>query len=249
MKTESVFDSREARYSDTARFLEKVSVESDSECWLWQSYKRDNGYGLFWFNGKLVRAHRFSYSLFYQIPLDPEEVLCHRCDEKLCVNPHHMFVGTRADNVRDMREKGRGKLPNEFFGANNRRGVDLSCSKLSEEQVLEIRLRRVKGESLLDLSHAFQVVESVISEICRGRAWSHLPGPTTHRHGNTRFSQEEVENIRARVSAGEQRKVIAAELGVAERTIAKYVGIKNRKTKQLVFTEGKYVGPDTDLSR
>lgn len=86
------------------RFLEKVN-KTDS-CWLWTGALNSRGYGAIGVNGKSVSAHRFSYETYIgEIP--PGMVVCHSCDVRNCVNPEHLWVGTSADNNRDMFEKDR----------------------------------------------------------------------------------------------------------------------------------------------
>jgi len=86
------------------RFMEKV--KKTDYCWPFVSIIRTNGYGLFWLNGKNWNAHRASYFLHYgEIP-DGKWVL-HTCDNSACVNPHHLYLGDRHQNARDMVNRGR----------------------------------------------------------------------------------------------------------------------------------------------
>jgi hypothetical protein len=84
-------------------------VEKTDRCWLWLGPKNDRGYGMFFFDGKRVSAARFSWLLRHGL-LPPESLYaCHTCDNPSCVNPDHIWLGTAADNMRDMILKGRSK--------------------------------------------------------------------------------------------------------------------------------------------
>ena len=82
------------------------SVNKTNSCWLWTGPISTNGYGLFCFNSKITRAHRFSFTISKgEIPKD--KIICHKCDIPLCVNPDHLWLGTHADNTADKMKKGR----------------------------------------------------------------------------------------------------------------------------------------------
>ena len=91
------------------KMLSKIN-KTDS-CWLWTGKPNQNGYGRLRINKKTVLAHRLAYELWVgTIPLDKPNVL-HHCDNPPCVNPEHLFVGTQADNIKDMVAKGRNISP------------------------------------------------------------------------------------------------------------------------------------------
>lgn len=84
-----------------------MKVDKAGECWTWTAGRGDHGYGSFTNDdGGAVSAHRFSYELHYG-PIPDGMVVCHRCDNPPCVRPEHLSIGTQADNVQDMFEKGR----------------------------------------------------------------------------------------------------------------------------------------------
>jgi len=117
--------------STIKRFWGKV--DKNKECWEWIGPCNPGGYGNFGLGGKTVSAHRVAWRIARgEIP-DQLWVL-HRCDNRRCVNPDHLFLGTRTDNVRDMGAKGRRRsddcLP---------KGTDCSWAKLTEEQIDRIR--------------------------------------------------------------------------------------------------------------
>lgn len=86
-----------------ARFWSKVSKSEG--CWEWTAALR-SGYGVFYADGRLHRAHRVSWEIANG-PIAEGLLVCHRCDNRRCVRPDHLFLGTSTDNNRDMTEKGR----------------------------------------------------------------------------------------------------------------------------------------------
>ena len=82
-----------------------AKVEKTDGCWLWTASTINSGYGAVGFMGHRTTAHRMSWFLAHGSW--PDLCVLHRCDVKLCVRPDHLFLGTQADNVRDMDEKGR----------------------------------------------------------------------------------------------------------------------------------------------
>jgi hypothetical protein len=86
-----------------------AKVDDAISCWLWTAAVGTDGYGKFWYNGITTHAHRIAFELtFGQIDEDGL-IVCHRCDNPLCVRPDHLFLGTHRDNAVDMVRKGRDR--------------------------------------------------------------------------------------------------------------------------------------------
>src|SRR5690606_11382225 len=138
---------------DLERFWAKV--DKTDTCWLWTSQTR-SGYGLFRLGGKVVSAHRFSYSLVNN--LDESLQVCHTCDVRACVNPEHLFQGTAR------------------VSSDNKINKDRHGFKLSSAQVADIRSREVSVTMCRDLSREFGVSPSEIKNILTGKTYAWLPG-------------------------------------------------------------------------
>ena len=91
-------------YSVTVRFWKRVGIGAPTECWEWQGSGRTDGYGQFFALKRYRATHRFS---FYIANLYYPPVVRHKCDNRKCVNPHHLEGGTQSDNMKDAVKRGR----------------------------------------------------------------------------------------------------------------------------------------------
>lgn len=140
-------------------------------CWEWQGAFHYSGYGLFSFSPERgrqvnIRAHRISYFLTqYKLPM--AKVVCHECDNRKCVKPSHLFIGTRNDNAQDMVRKKRQAV-----------GISVFTTKLTPEEVHQIRiLHHVEGVNCCELARRYCVVPSTIWNAVNNILWRHLPFP------------------------------------------------------------------------
>lgn len=155
--------------ANIARFWEKVSKGDGDECWEWRASLDGRGYGQFSIKtGRNVRAHRFSYTICCgKIPKDL--FVLHRCDNRKCVNPAHLFLGDAGDNIRDCFAKGRAR-PFRGVGEGNGRAV------LTAEKVVVMRRRHKSGDATIrQLREETGLSQAAIWNLVNGRSWKHLP--------------------------------------------------------------------------
>jgi predicted DNA-binding protein (UPF0251 family) len=161
---------------DKNRFWSKVNKHSGvfgadgkfpTECWEWTAAKNNWGYGVFGLNKtkKSVRPHRISWELYYGVIPDDLFVL-HKCDNPCCLNPEHLFLGTQADNMRDMSSKGRAKNGG-FRPVGEKNGM----VKLTDNQAQEIRRLYKEGMPQKDIGKRFGVSQPTVSVIVCRKRW------------------------------------------------------------------------------
>jgi len=144
------------------RFMRHVNRPIDvNECWNWTGYISKSGYGRFKLNEKYDIAHRAAYIL-WKGDIPPKMVVRHTCRNK-CVNPAHLQIGTTADNQRDRIRDGTDPI-----GSRN------NNSKLTENDIHEIRRRHANGETFASIGRSFGVWYTTIVSICKGLTWKHV---------------------------------------------------------------------------
>jgi hypothetical protein len=143
------------------RFWSKV-VRSDG-CWNWSAAHSRDGYGAFLVGGMARRAHRLAYEDAHG-PIPPGLSVLHRCDNRTCVRPSHLYVGTAGDNARDAVSRGRMTAPVI-------QGPDRAHSKLSPALVRDIRRRWVGGEAASALAREVGVSSSLVRRVVRREIW------------------------------------------------------------------------------
>jgi len=93
---------------DKSKFTSYLKIDVNSGCWNWCGYIHPRGYGRLMVNKQCVQAHRYSY-LIHKGIIKNDLFVLHKCDNRKCVNPDHLFLGTAKDNTNDMIKKGRCK--------------------------------------------------------------------------------------------------------------------------------------------
>jgi len=153
----------ELRADELVRFNSKFVRGADDECWPWLASIMKVGYGQFENKLSSNTAHRFSLTIAVGPPPQPNMDCCHTCDFRPCVNPNHLYWGTRQQNVDDARSRGRIPL-----------GEAHANSLLTKVSVAEIKSRARNGEMGTTLAREFGVHPNTIYSILRGDSWRHV---------------------------------------------------------------------------
>lgn len=148
-----------------AHFISKMDEHSDrNKCWNWTGHKFCNGYGCFYVKRRPKTAHRIAWEwLVGSIP----DGLCvlHKCDNRACCNPDHLFIGTKKDNTQDCIRKGRFKtLPGE---GNHQ-------ARFTNSAVMEMRSLFSSGKSKAEIARMYSTTSSRIRQIVNRKEWVHI---------------------------------------------------------------------------
>lgn len=154
------------------RFWSKAERRAPDECWPWLAFT-SGGYGIFWFNGKPERSQRVAWTLVNG-PIPDGLFVLHRCDVRHCVNPSHLFLGTHADNMADMKAKGRSVCPMKGKSNISARGENGWISKLDDASVRNIRDLVAQGVGHRTLARRYGVDHKTIGAVVHRRTWRHV---------------------------------------------------------------------------
>lgn len=223
------------RVSALERFEMKFVKGSEAECWSWLAAKTPKGYGKLMVDTEtkvFEVAHRFSYKQYVgEIP--EGFVVRHKCDNPSCVNPYHLELGTDKDNVHDCIKRGRFNAYGKRKKGSDKtallikmsRGENNSGSKLTDEQVEEIRQLRKGGMTVEYIAEKFNVSSSYVSKICRhaarNLATNHVPGFVTNKSqgvGDARkkVTEEMKEQVLALTKKGKTHRETADIVGLSQ---------------------------------
>lgn len=183
------------------RFWDKVH-KSDG-CWTWEGRHQRIGYGIFWIDSNPYLAHRVSYTMAFG-PIPEGLCVCHRCDNRACVRPSHLFLGTQRDNMLDMSRKRRRHC-------------------LSQTQVDAARALIQCGKTAKTIAHQFGVSPTTIGRDIR-------PGPACgERNCKSKLTSQTVRQIRLRRAHGEGIRSLASAFGVGKVAIRRVVAFQTWK--------------------
>lgn len=141
------------------RVFTKVVIDNETGCWNYTGTIHTNGYGVISIKNKYFYVHRIAFTLKIGF-LPVEEKVCHTCDNKICINPEHLYKGSQQDNIndREKQKRVRVKLPRE-----NKR-----FKLLSIEEKEEVRHSYRLGQKPKDIAIHFEIEESKIWEAILG---------------------------------------------------------------------------------
>ena len=201
---------------DADRFWSKVDNRSQGECWEWQGFIESDGYGRLTVSGKDWRSHRYSWLIANGVSPDGL-VVCHRCDNRRCVNPDHLFLGTNAENMQDKIDKGR-----QTHGSRH------GSAKLTEADIPKIVEAYNSGKSQTEVGALFGVSQDLVSRVLRREIWRHVDTPPIALRpaggGNCKLTREEVEAIREAYRNGIAKKVLREQYGISRRHMDSIIG-------------------------
>lgn len=178
---------------DITRFWSKVNKEGPvirpglGPCWIWTASTQSQGYPLFSFStnrrlkdgrpARQVLVHRLSF--FLHSGIWSTVYVCHHCDNPLCMRPEHLFEGTNKQNMEDAARKGRTASGNRngtrLHPDKMRRGEQVTASKLTTQQVIEIRTRYAQRQkNQRELAEEYGIHAGTVSEIITRKIWVHV---------------------------------------------------------------------------
>lgn len=137
------------------------------DCWEWTACRDRDGYGIFNMGelGENFRANRASW-IIHNGPIPKRMMVLHKCDNRPCVNPKHLFLGTNDENMKDMVNKGRAA-----------RGVKNVNSKITEHHAFMIKHLSLAGNRICDIMKQLSLPRKTVEHVVYGNTWKHVPWP------------------------------------------------------------------------
>ncbi len=170
---------------NTKEFFESKIQKTDS-CWNWIGSVNNSGYGCIRFNGKRYGTHRLSYE-FYIGSIPDNLFVLHKCDNRKCVNPNHLWLGTQSDNLLDCNKKKRSGGQYRWTRENNP-NTGKSASKKVRDAVSKAKQRPFRV-----ISSEGKMIEGInLTQFCKdrnlnqGAMWSVIAGKIRYHKGYTK---------------------------------------------------------------
>lgn len=144
------------------KYYEKHVIKQEG-CWDWSGIIQWTGYATLNIRPP-IKAHRASWIL-HNGEIPKGLLVCHTCDNRKCTNPDHLWLGTHKENIQDKIKKGRSNTP---------KGIQLKVAKITEEQVIEIRLKLKNGLTCSEIGRQYRISRKIISRIKNNDTWKHI---------------------------------------------------------------------------
>jgi len=217
---------------DINRFESKFMKKSGDECWSWLASKSD-GYGNFRFRNKILKSHRMAWEIY--IGKIPHNLfVLHKCDNRSCVNPDHLFLGTNVDNMKDMVKKGRSKIFSEIHS-----GEGNIHAKLKEKNIEEIRKMCKSGKYTRSyIAEKFNISSNHVFRISHNLSWKDNNFKVAdfkinrkgRNNGNSKLTDKQIDEIRDKYKTGNfTQKRLSEIYKVTEHHIQRITKNKVRK--------------------
>jgi predicted transcriptional regulator len=204
--------------------LDDENADIDS-CWEWIAGCAMDGYGRFWFDSKSINAHRFIYTCFNG-PIPPKMCVCHACDNKPCVNPYHLWLGTSYENTHDMMNKNRLVV---------HKGSENGMSILTEGMVYEILedIYNNKYTSNKEISIKYDIHVDTIMDILNNKSWRDISQDSCKKlNCDLKFLKSKIshKNLAKYIRVTEEticeiREELKRNIGLSQAKIAKKFGV------------------------
>lgn len=195
-------------------FLNKTR-DDENGCLRWIGSMKASGYGRATYLGKNdMQAHRVSWMIFRgEIP--DGLMVCHTCDNRYCVNPNHLFLGTHQDNMTDGVKKKRFLHGEARRAANNpRKGLDHHNVVLNPDLVLQIIELKKSGKSYSQIQELIGISRGTALDVVKGKTWAHITGIEYKRPNWFKYSQEVIDKVIKLRESGMWFKHIGLQLGM-----------------------------------
>lgn len=190
------------------KLIARVKVDANG-CFNWQGSIHRDGYGMtYWPPQKqTMQTHRASY-LVFRGAVPKGMFVCHRCDNRRCINPAHLFLGTPKENIEDAFEKRRLCC-----------GESVNTACLKESDVVEIARLYGTGKTIRELCEIYGIANSSMVRIVNGKNWRHVDRPVFKVLPKRKLNEDSVAEIKRQLAGGARGADLARQYGVSDAMI------------------------------
>lgn len=219
------------------------------QCWIWTASLKTSGYGNLGYDRGNIPAHRASWEL-HNGSVPGGLFVLHKCDNRQCVNPAHLFLGTQTDNMRDCSAKRR--MAFHVHPERAPRGIRSGAAKVTDAQVTEIRKMGLAGVPTIEIAERFSVQKNLVNDILSCRTWSHLPDAKPQDRspvGDMHWSRRKPEKVSRKLSDADVRDVFRFRAeGETHTEIASRYGVDPSLIGHILRGTMRAKAADCDLS-